>query len=67
GSGDQAAYRAVFGRKPNVLLTEEKLRPRLALARSLGISEVSGLIVPAEMAAERLKPYRDLNGAIAAA
>jgi hypothetical protein len=49
-----------------VLLTEEKF-DLVSPCPVLGISEVAGLIVPMEMTAEQLKPYRDLNGAIAAA
>ena len=50
----------------HVLLTEEKF-DLVSPCPVLGISEVAGLIVPMEVTAERLKPYRDLNGAIAAA
>ncbi len=46
-----------------VLLTEEKF-DRVSPCPVLPVSAVSGLIVPAEMAAARLQPYRDLNAAI---
>jgi DeoR/GlpR family transcriptional regulator of sugar metabolism len=49
-----------------VLLTEEKL-DRASSCQVLPISEVSGLIVPAEAAEVLLQPYRDLNAAILAA
>ncbi|MBX5048725.1 DeoR/GlpR family DNA-binding transcription regulator [Rhizobium lentis] len=69
GDFEEAAIKRHIARcsaETHVLLTEEKF-DLVSPCPVLGISEVAGLIVPAEMPAERLKPYRDLNAAIATA
>jgi DeoR/GlpR family transcriptional regulator of sugar metabolism len=69
GDFEEAAIKRHIARcsaETHVLLTEEKF-DLVSPCPVLGISDVAGLIVPAEMTAERLKPYRDLNATIVAA
>ncbi|ANK84819.1 MULTISPECIES: DeoR/GlpR family DNA-binding transcription regulator [unclassified Rhizobium] len=69
GDFEEAAIKRHIARcsaETHVLLTEEKF-DLVSPCPVLGVAEVAGLIVPAEMPAERLKPYRDLNSTITAA
>jgi DeoR/GlpR family transcriptional regulator of sugar metabolism len=66
GDFEEAAIKRHIARcsvETHVLLTEEKL-DLASPCPVLGIAEVSGLIVAAGISAERLAPYRALNGAI---
>jgi DeoR/GlpR family transcriptional regulator of sugar metabolism len=66
GDFEEAAIKRHIARcsaETHVLLTEEKF-DRVSSCPVLAIADVAGLIVPAEMAADLLKPYRDLNAAI---
>jgi DeoR/GlpR family transcriptional regulator of sugar metabolism len=69
GDFEEAAIKRHIARcsaETHVLLTAEKF-DLVSPCTVLAVSEVAGLIVPAEMPAERLQPYVDLNVAIAAA
>lgn len=66
GDFEEAAIKRHIARcsvETYVLLTEEKL-DLASPCPVLGVSEVSGLIVPEGIAEARLSPYRVLNGAI---
>jgi DeoR/GlpR family transcriptional regulator of sugar metabolism len=69
GDFEEAAIKrhiAACAGETHVLLTQEKL-DRVSPCLILGIGDIAGLIVPAEMAEERLAPYRALNDAIVSA
>ena len=69
GDFEEAAIKRHIARcsaETHVLLTAEKF-DLVSPCAVLPVNEVAGLIVPADMPAERLKPYADLNVAIAAA
>lgn len=69
GDFEEAAIKRHIARcsaETHVLLTEDKL-DLVSPCVILGIGEIAGLIVPTEIAEERLAPYRVLNDAIVSA